>query len=113
MTTDDAMTTAPVHAVVIRRIPEVPNEPHFIEISVSNPGEFVRGLWWAVSGEFLGGPANDSDACGEWTDRGREYRTRVSDGNVVVYTHAWNACDDRRPLHPEVLAYLRSRGVGV
>jgi hypothetical protein len=101
---------------IIRRMDSECGSPYFVEISVDNPGGFVRSLWNAVTGIY--GPTSDDDACGEWTDRGRCYRTRVTrndamTGMVVIYTHAWQPERDRDALHPDVLRYLRTAGLNV
>lgn len=108
MNTDETKPTAPVHAVVIRRLLNENGEPFHVEVEVDNPGRFVRGLWGAVSGESHGNPMDDDDACGEWTDRCRDYRTRVRGKTVYIYTHAWHQSGDRRILDGGVLSYLRN-----
>ena len=103
----------PLHPVVMRRMDSESGDPYFLEISATNPGGFVRSLWGSVSGSTHGNPASDEEACGEWTDRMRCYRTRVSGGMVVIYTHAWQPEGDRNALHPDVLRHLRRAGVAV
>lgn len=86
---------------------------YFVEIQCENPGRLIRELWQAVRNEFVGCPADDEDACNEWTDRGRCYRTRVSNGKAIIKTHWYEPSGDDRELPPEILLFLLSYGLDV
>lgn len=85
-----------------------------IWIATENDGQFVRELWDSVSGDERMGPMTDEEACKEWTDRSRDFRTTVtrSEG-VYLRTHAWHPQGDKKELHPDVLRFLKSRGINV
>ena len=78
-----------------------------------NPGRFVRELWESMSDQLHSCPATDLEACGEWTDRIRDYRTTVNREGVCIRTHAWHPSGDKKGLHVDVLLYLRNQGLSV
>jgi hypothetical protein len=109
MAESNDVDAAMVHAVVTRLVNEK-GQTHFVVVWCDNPGRFVRELWESV-GSF--GPQTDEDACGEWTDRLRDFRTSVNFRGVCIRTHAWSPRYDKNELHHDVLEFLRSRGLSV
>lgn len=86
---------------------------YFVVVATENPGKFVRELWESMDDRHHGCPVDDDDACHEWTDRIRDYRTTVNREGACIRTHAWHPEGDRRELHPDVLRYLRNQGLMV
>lgn len=83
-----------------------------IKMSREEGGKFLREMWESVDGSCF--PQDDRDACGEWTDRGRDVRSTYSrHAGVFIRTHAWTPHGDRQTLHEDVLAFLRGRGLSV
>lgn len=97
---------------ILKKLTNDKDEVYFLVVASDNPGGLVRELWESVSGLYVG-PRDDEDACGEWTDRGREFRTTVGREGVCIRTHAWHPDDDKDQLHKDVLAFLRGRGLEV
>ncbi len=97
-------------------------QTYYVVIECENPGRLIRELWQAVNDirascfgvpTFFSCPANDEDACNEWTDRSRCYRTRVSNGKAIIKTHWHDPSGDDRELPPEIISFLLSRGLDV
>lgn len=93
---------------IIRELRNDSGGLYAVWIAVDNCGQFIRELWAEASEH---GPRTDEDACGEWTDRARDFRTTVCHEGVFVRTHAWHPQGDKKELHPDVLRFLESRGI--
>lgn len=98
---------------LITRLTNDKGETYFVKVAAENPGRFVRELWVSMGNKLHGGPRADEEACREWTDRIREFRTTVSGNEVCVRTHAGHPLGDHRELHPDVLRFLRGQGLAV
>lgn len=112
MNSGNTSSVAPVHAVVTRLVNEK-GQTYFVVVACDSPGRFVRELWESMPDRHHGCPQTDEEACGEWTDRIRDYRTTVNHEGACIRTHAWHPDGDTRELHADVLAYLRSQGLSV
>jgi hypothetical protein len=103
-----------VHPVVVRATND-DGGVYFVKISIprQDAGKFIRELWESV--DKVQCPRDDEDALGEWTHRGRDFRTTYSnfDDAVCIRTHAWHPSGDRRTLDEKVLSFLWSRGLVV
>lgn len=109
--TDEKGETA--GAVVTRRLTNEKGQTYFVKVAVDNPGGFVRELWESMNDRLHGCPQTDDEACREWTDRIRDFRTTVSGNEVCVRTHAWHPSADNMELHADVLSFLRAHGLAV
>lgn len=98
---------------IVTRLCNDDGKTYFVVIASPNPGEFVRKLWESIDDGTHGYPEDDYEACQEWTDRGKCFRTTVNHEGVCIRTHAWHPDGDTKELHPDVLNYIRSQGVPV
>lgn len=112
MTKSNSVDAASLHPIVTRLVNDK-GQTYFVVVACDNPGRFVRELWESMSDKHHGCPQTDEDARGEWTDRIRDFRTTVSFQGACIRTHAWSPTGDKRELHADVLAFLRSRGLSV
>lgn len=106
------MSKLGVHRIVTRIFNDE-GQTYFVVVATANPGKFVRELWESMSDRHHGCPATDEEACQEWTDRIRDYRTTVNHEGACIRTHAWHPSGDKRELHHDVLEYLRGQGLSV
>lgn len=110
---DEKQANAGQVDVVVRQLTNEKDQTYFVKIATENPGRFVRELWESMSDRLHGCPQTDEEACGEWTDRIRDFRTTVSGNEVCIRTHAWHPQGDKQELHADVLKFLRERGLTV
>ena len=113
MSDEQNIAATPLQPSVRRRLVNKKDKTYFIAVASENPGRFVRELWESMPDRFHGCPADDKDACGEWTDRMRNFRTTVSGDEAIIRTHAWHPQSDTEELHKDVLKFLRGYGIAV
>lgn len=83
-------------------------ETFSVHFKTEDPAAVLRALWSLFDIHAYNENVRDGKYfLGELTDRMREFRTTVQDGNIVcIRTHAGHPLADTHALHPDVLKFL-------
>lgn len=98
---------------IIQQLKNDKDQTYSVVVACDNPGKFIRELWESMPDRYHGCPQTDEEACSEWTDRIRDYRTTVNSEGAYIRTHAWSADGDKHELHIDILKFLRSHGLPI